>query len=62
MLAKTKICLANIYNIFLMNFLPRKKYGIPSQNFVKKNVLCKKGDEITGFDGTLYVSRRCLLT
>jgi hypothetical protein len=30
----------------------RKKYGVPSNNFVKKNVLCEKGDEITRFDGT----------
>jgi hypothetical protein len=36
-----------------MNFLPEKKYGVPSHNFVKKNVLCEKGDEITRFDGTL---------
>ncbi len=34
-----------------MNFLPEKKYGVPSHSFVKKNVLCKKGDEITRFDG-----------
>jgi hypothetical protein len=31
----------------------KKKYGVPSQNFVQKNVLCEKGDEITRFDGTL---------
>ncbi len=24
---------------------------MPSHNFVKKNVLCEKGDEITRFDG-----------
>jgi hypothetical protein len=35
-----------------MNFLPEKKYGLPSHNFVKKNVLCEKGDEIARFDGT----------
>jgi hypothetical protein len=35
-----------------MNFLPEKKYGVPSHNFVKKNVLWEKGDEITRFDGT----------
>ncbi len=35
-----------------MNFLPEKKYGVPSHNFAKKNVLCGKGDEITRFDGT----------
>jgi hypothetical protein len=34
-----------------MNFLLEKKYGVPSNNFVKKNVLCEKGDEITRFDG-----------
>ena len=38
-----------------MNFLPEKKYGVPSHNFVKKNVLCKKGDEITRFGGTLVL-------
>jgi hypothetical protein len=38
-----------------MNFLPEKKYGVPSHNFVKKNVLCEKGDEITRFDGTVSV-------
>jgi hypothetical protein len=38
-----------------MNFLPEKKYGIPSRNFVKKNVLCEIGDEITRFDGTVLV-------
>jgi hypothetical protein len=35
-----------------MNFLQEKKYGVPSHNFVKKNVLCEKGDEITRFDDT----------
>ncbi len=34
-----------------MNLLPEKKYGVPSHNFVKKNVLFEKGDEITRFDG-----------
>jgi hypothetical protein len=34
-----------------MNFLPEKKYGVPSHNIVKKNALCEKGDEITRFDG-----------
>jgi hypothetical protein len=39
-----------------MNFLPEKKYGVvPSHNFVKKNVLCEKGDEITRFDGTVLM-------
>jgi hypothetical protein len=35
-----------------MNLLLEKKYGVPSRNFVKKIVLCEKGDEITRFDGT----------
>ena len=38
-----------------MNFLSEKKYGVPSHNFVKKNVLCEKGDEITRFDGSCQV-------
>jgi hypothetical protein len=37
-----------------MNFLSEKKYGVPSHNFVKKNVLCEKGDEITRFDGITW--------
>jgi hypothetical protein len=36
-----------------MNLLPEKKYGVPSQNFVQKNVVYEKGDEITRFDGSL---------
>jgi hypothetical protein len=42
-----------------MNFLPEKKYGVPSHNFVKKNVLCEKGDEITRFDGTKVTLCTC---
>jgi hypothetical protein len=38
-----------------MNFLSGKTNGVTSRNFVKKNVLCEKGDEITRFDGTIYV-------
>jgi hypothetical protein len=41
-----------------MNFLPEKKYGVPSHNFVKKNVLWEKGDEITRFDGSALMGRR----
>jgi len=54
MLSKGKHDHANIERNFFMNFLPEKKYGLPSWNFVKKNVLCEKGDEITRFDGTLF--------
>jgi hypothetical protein len=39
-----------------MNFLPEKKYGVPSHNFVKKNVFCEKGDEITRFDGSRIIA------
>ena len=35
-------------------FPTRKKIWVPSHNFVKKNVLCEKGDEITRFDGISY--------
>ncbi len=52
MLAKVKNDHANIKTIFLMSLLPEKKYRVPSWNFVKKNVLCEKGDEITRFDGS----------
>jgi hypothetical protein len=41
-----------------MNFLLEKKCEVPSHNFVKKNVLCEKGDEITRFDGILFSSMR----
>jgi hypothetical protein len=44
-----------------MNFLPEKKYGVPSHNFVEKIVLCEKGDEITRFDGTYLSSLRRVL-
>jgi hypothetical protein len=42
-------------NHFFHEFPTRKKYGVPSRNFVKKNVFCKIGDEITRFDG-LYLT------
>jgi hypothetical protein len=43
-----------------MNFLPEKKNMGPSHNFVKKNVLCEKGAEITRFDGT-QINQRMVL-
>ena len=49
---RAKITMLTSKAIFFMNFLPEKKYGVPSHNFVKKNVLCEKGDEITRFDGS----------
>ncbi len=44
-----------------MNLLPEKKYRVPSWNFVEKNVLCEKGDEITRFDGTLVIKCKNVL-
>ena len=44
-----------------MNFLPEKKFGVPSHNFVKKNVLCEKGDEITRFDDTWFITYSIVL-
>ncbi len=46
--------------IFLWISYQKKKYGVPSHNFVKKNVLCKKGDEITRFDGTVRPDWICM--
>jgi hypothetical protein len=45
-----------------MNLLLAKKYGVPSQNFVKKNVFCEKGDEITRFDGIVLRLLLCFLS
>jgi hypothetical protein len=42
MLAKGKNYHANIKSNFVMNFLPEKKYGVPSHNFVKKMFCAKK--------------------
>ncbi len=50
MLDKTKMTMPTSKPLFY-EFTTRKKYGVPSQNFVKKNALCEKGDEITRFDG-----------
>ncbi len=55
MLAKTKMTMPTSKPLFY-EFTTRKKYGVPSQNFVKKNDLCEKGDEITRFDGTAQLS------
>jgi hypothetical protein len=50
--SQDKILPCQHLNHFFMNLLLEKKYRVPSRNFVKKNVLCQKGDEITGLDGT----------
>ncbi len=42
MLDKAKNDHANIQTTFYMNFLPGKKYGVPSQKFVKKMFCAKK--------------------
>ncbi len=36
------------------NFLLEKNFGLPKSIFEKKIDLCKKGDEITPFDGTTW--------
>jgi hypothetical protein len=61
MLTKAKNDHANTKTTFLMNLLPEKKYGIPSRNFVKKNVLCEKGDEFTRFDGSYDIPDEAVL-
>jgi hypothetical protein len=52
MLAKSKNYHANISSNFFRNFLPEKKYGVPSQNVVRKKCFVRKGDKITRFDST----------
>ncbi len=63
MLAKAKNYHANISITFFINFLPRKKKHVwgTFTKFREKNVLCKKGDKITQFDGIHLATRRYLL-
>ncbi len=41
---------------FFSNFVPEKMLGLPKRIFEKKFDKCKKGDEITRFDGTYLLS------
>ncbi len=51
MLAKAKNGLTNIY-ILLSNFIATYNIRSPTQDYEKEIVMCKKGDDITRFDGS----------
>ncbi len=53
MLATAKNGSANIWYILLLNFVATYNIRSPTQDSEKEIVLCKKGDDITRFDGTL---------
>ena len=52
MLAKAKNGHTNIWYILLLNFVATYNIRSPTQDSEKEIVLCKKGDDITRFDGT----------
>ena len=52
MLAKAKNGHTNIWYILLMNFIATYNIRSPTQDSEKEIVLCKKGDDITRFDGS----------
>ncbi len=52
MLAKAKNGQTNIWYILLLNFVATYNIRSPTQDSEKEIVLCKKGDDITRFDGT----------
>ncbi len=51
MLAKAKNGHTNIWYILLLNFVATYNISSPTQDSEKEIVLCKKGDDITRFDG-----------
>jgi len=51
MLAKAKNGHTNIWYILLLNFVATYNIRSPTQDSEKEIVLCKKGDDITRFDG-----------
>ncbi len=51
-MAQAKTSLAITQAHFFSNFLPEKILGLPKRIVEKKIEKCKKGDEITRFDGT----------
>ncbi len=51
MLAKAKNGHTNIWYILLLNFVATYNIRSPTQDSEKEIVLCKKGDNITRFDG-----------
>ncbi len=54
MLAKAKNGHTNIWYILLLNIVATYNIRSPTQDSEKEIVLCKKGDDITSFDGTLW--------
>ncbi len=64
MSAKAKTTMSASKPLFY-EFTTKQKYGVPSRNFLKKNVLCEKGDEITRFDGTylknIFIKKESLI-
>ena len=61
MLAKAKNGHTNIWYILLLNFVATYNIRSPTQDSEKEIVLCKKGDDITRFDGTSFSSRQSKL-
>jgi len=59
MLAKAKNGHTNIWYILLLNFVATYNIRSPTQDSEKEIVLCKKGDDITRFDG-IFMSCVCL--
>ncbi len=56
MLAKAKNGHTNIWYILLLNFVATYNIRSPTQDSEKEIVLCKKGDDITRFDGKEFSS------
>ncbi len=52
MLAKAKNGHTNIWHILSLNFVATYNIRSPTQDSEKEIVLCKKGDDITRFDGS----------
>ncbi len=50
---KAKNGSTNIWYILLFNFVATYNIRSPTQDSEKEIVLCKKGDDITRFDGTV---------
>jgi hypothetical protein len=57
MLAKAKNGHTNIWYILLLNFVATYNIRSPTQDSEKEIVLCKKGDDITRFDGSYLFTK-----
>ncbi len=62
MLAKAKNGHTNIWYILLLNFVATYNIRSPTQDSKKEIVLCKKGDDITRFDGTCKIKSRLFIS